>query len=609
MKKIHHIPHIVALFVVAATLLQLQNVTAPTPETTPPSIVPVAISVLPLPLPSTSDPLGVLSTTKNIPTATVKNEVTADSKLPTLANKNAASDPEILQNPPTSYAGMSVSAREIITPSGQSYPNRVYETFLVPNDPLYNQWWVTPMGMTSVWDATSFASQVKIAVIDTGFALNHQEFTNRWATNNGELGIALSEGANDLNCTDRGLALNQSCNNIDDNYDGIVDNESGATSRQNPSKRNCTSLGLPLNKNCNNIDDDGNGYIDDWRGWDFANFDASAQAGETNPTGSGTAHGTTVTGILGATGNNGVGIAGVNWYAKILPLQALNDDSYGDTYTVSNAVRYAADQGADIISISLGTSADDPYMRLAILYALDRGSIVVAAAGNDGCNCIAFPANYPEVLAVGAISPSGTPATFSSYGANLDILAPGQSMVSPTYSSSNLSSAYATVSGTSFATPYFSGLLGLAKASQPTASWEELIGALFENSNKAGLSAISPRSDTLGFGITRSSTMLNRIRSPHSTLLRYQFGGGTILGSTRAYQCDSSTVPSTRYYQLTRSGQYRYTANLRELSKAIASGWTAQQIATTCIGLPGDSVNTTRTIDIPRELLNLQIKQ
>ena len=609
MKKLPFLPSILALFLLLVVLLQISRIPAPYAGTSLPPLASPRTTSLPLPMPNSSDPLGVLAVPARSgeehsdPTTTVSLDTTAPEKVAVVSTA------EPVHTPPSIYAGMSVSSDEIITPSGESYPNRVYETFLTPNDPLYNQWWVAPMGMASVWDATSFASTVKIAVIDTGFGLNHQEFTNRWATNGGELGTTTTEGPNDLNCTDRALALNQSCNNIDDNYDGIVDNESGATTRQNPSKRNCTTLGIAMNKNCNNIDDDGNGYVDDWRGWDFANFDASVQAGETNATGSGTTHGTTVAGILGATGNNGAGIAGVNWYAKILPLQALNDDSYGDTYTVSNAVRYAADQGAHIISISLGTSADDPYMRLAILYALDRGSIVVAAAGNNGCNCISYPANYPEVLAIGAVAPNGAPASFSSYGANLDILAPGQSMVSPTFSSTNQTSAYATVSGTSFATPYLSGLLGLAKASQPSASWEELIGAMFEKSNKSGLSASTPRTDTLGFGITSSSAMLNRVRNPYSSIMRHQFGGGTILGSARAYQCDSATIPSTRYYQLTKSGQYRYTANSRELSKAIASGWTAQQIATTCIGLPGDSVTATHVIDIPKETLNTAIKQ
>lgn len=555
------------------------------------------------------------------PQNTVSTQTTNDTPqlgLPSSSSANRAVSsvpgPQIIEQKPVetttarSEIGAIKTIEKIITKDGKEYPLRTYKTMITPNDPSANQWWVAPNGMNSVWDIPAGSTPVKIAVIDTGFALSHQEFSGRWAINAGESGVAASELPSDLNCTDQGVALSKSCNNIDDNFDGIVDNETGATTQQNPSKLNCTAQSLPLNKSCNNIDDDNNGYVDDYRGWDFSNFDANPQAGEINPTGSGTTHGTMVAGILGATGNNGVGVAGVNWNAQILPIQAMDDNGYGDTYTVSEAVYYAADQGAQIISLSLGTSSNDPYLRQAILYALDRGLIIVAAAGNDGCNCISYPANYPEVIAVGATAPNGNPAGFSSYGAQLDILAPGQSMATSAYSAANQTSAYTTASGTSFATPFVAGLLGLAKASQPNAAWEEITGAMFENSDRKTLTPAAPRSDVLGFGSVRAHTMLDRLRTPNFSLQRYQFSGGTILGSPRSYQCEN-TIPASKVYELTKAGSYRYTANLRSLSKSISEGWVANDVAYSCIGLPTDTVGLLRLVDLPSEIRNLRIKQ
>lgn len=473
--------------------------------------------------------------------------VTTPAPMP--SPSTAASGVAPLLTEPPAKDGARKEGDKIITEDGREFPLRIYKTALTPNDPLYNQWWVAPNNMTAVWDIPAGARTTKVAVIDTGFALNHQEFAGRWAINQGEAG--------------------------------------------------------PLSTN--GLDDDDNGLVDDWRGWDFTAFDNSVQAGETNPSGTGTTHGTMVSGVLGATGNNGVGVAGVNWFTSILPIQALDDDDYGDSYTVGQSVYYAADQGADVINLSLGTSADDPYLRLAIRYAIDRGSVVVAASGNDGCDCISYPANYPEVVAVGAINPSGNPTTFSSYGAQLDLLAPGQSMTSAFWTPANQTSSYANnIAGTSFASPFTAGLLAYGRMLQPDAVWEEIIGTMLENSDRRTLTAGAPRSNTLGFGVARANTMLSRLTTPNTSAIRYQFGGG-MLGSGRAYQC-FGTIPGSFIYELSKNGVYRYTANLRELSKAVNSGWTSRHIGYTCIGLPTDDVDVLRIIDLPKEIRNVQSK-
>lgn len=497
-----------------------------------------------------------------------------------------------------------------ITETGETYPLRTYQALLTPNDPLPSQWWTTQTSLAPAWNygtAGSGSYTPAIAIIDSGFALAHEEFAGRWHQSDGEQGATTLQAPSQLNCTDRNLALDQSCNNIDDDFDGIVDNESGTTSIENPSWLNCTDRSLALDKSCNRIDDDNNGFIDDVTGWDFSNYDHSVQTGETNPAGEGTLHGTLVTGALGATGNNSVGIAGVNWSATLLPLQALDDDGYGNTLTVARAIYYAADQNVDIINISLGASAEDPYLRQAIAYALDRDIIVVAASGNDGCDCITYPARYPEVLAVGAFGESLSPSTFSNYGAELDLLAPGENFTLPAWSASNSTTGYlGGAAGTSFAAPYVSGLLGLIKSHQPTASWGELVAALLETSDRRSLTGASPHSTTFGYGYVRADTPLARVTTPATPGMRYTFGPvmpTDTLDSFRVHQCDAY-APATLLYELTSGNIVRYTASKLTLHRAQQTGWTKTRAFPVCVGLSHDQPSSVRTINLLSELHN-----
>ncbi len=154
----------------------------------------------------------------------------------------------------------------------------------------------------------------------------------------------------------------------------------GPTAQQGPAP-NCTSRGLSLDKSCNNLDNDGDGYPSDWRGWDFGSNDNLPQAGATAPGNSAAFHGTFTAGVAAASGNNAKGVAGVDWNAKIMPLQALDDTGVGYTDSIAAAVRYAADHGANVINLSLGSTYNDSYLQQQIDYAISRGVIVVAAAG------------------------------------------------------------------------------------------------------------------------------------------------------------------------------------------------------------------------------------
>lgn len=488
------------------------------------------------------------------------------------------------------------------------YPLRTYRT-LATNDPNGTQWWTTGSGLDTAWNIGAGARSTTVAVIDTGFALQHEEFSGRWATNSGEQGMASSESPSKLNCTDQNLALDRSCNLIDDNYDGLVDNESGVTTLENPSRRNCTDRSATLDKSCNLIDDDSNGYIDDVTGWDFANNDPNVQAGEVNPDGSGTDHGTETTGILAATGNNGKGIAGVNWSTNVLPLQAIDDLGYGNTLTVARAIYYAADRSVDVISISLGADEEDPYLRQAVQYAINKGSVVVAASGNDGCDCISYPARYPEVFAVGSYNSSTQPSSFSSYGANLDILAPGENMRAPTWTKANPTAGYVSgIAGTSFATPYVSGLLALARSHHPDASWGDLQNALLSTASHAGLSAATPFAPKLGSGYTRAGSYLTRATTPAQPGMRYLFGPVnrlTALGSDAVYDCrPENSFPTAMLYKITEASSSYYSVDTLASIDAVQNGGSSQVISRVCVALLGDAPKTTRVIDLFREIEN-----
>lgn len=309
--------------------------------------------------------------------------------------------------------------------AGTSYTEYPYTALLSPSDTLQtSQWHLTNIGARGTWDRWTGSSTTTIAIIDTGFALSHEDLSAKWKLNSAEM---------------------------------------GSTAVQGPAP-NCTSQGLALDKRCNNIDDDSNGYTDDWRGWDFVAGDNTPQAGSQYPSGAGAHHGTYVAGLAAAQSNNSKGVAGIDWGAQILPLQVLDDNGNGYTSEVAEAIEYAANAGADVINLSLGSPYDDATVRAKIAYAQSLGVTVVVAAGNEGCaGCITYPANYPEVIAVGASNQQDTRASFSSWGANLDLVAPGAGgLCSTTWSVLNGLSGYScSGQGTSYAAPIVSGAAAL----------------------------------------------------------------------------------------------------------------------------------------------------
>ncbi len=209
----------------------------------------------------------------------------------------------------------------------------------------------------------------------------------------------------------------------------------------------------------NGLDDDFNGYIDDVNGYDFYNFDAFPDDDNS--------HGSHVAGIAAAATNNGVGVAGVSWGAKIMALKALNYNGNGSTADLAEAVYYAVDNGAKVINMSLGipwTSwpCNYPDIETAFTYAVNHNVLLVVAAGNDGKYGVSCPGAYDQAMAVGSTDSSDNRSSFSNYGPRLDIAAPGSSIYS-TWSNGT----YGTKSGTSMATPHVAGLAALVWGMAP----------------------------------------------------------------------------------------------------------------------------------------------
>lgn len=168
-------------------------------------------------------------------------------------------------------------------------------------------------------------------------------------------------------------------------------------------------------------------------------------------------HGCAVTGVIAANIGNGTGIAGIAPNAQIMPLRVLNAQGVGSYSQVASAIVYAVDQGARVINLSLGGSSPSTTLENAVNYAVSRGAILVAASGNSGTQGVFYPAAYAPVIAVGSVDPDLQQSSFTSYGPELDVLAPGRDILTTL-----MDGSYGLKSGTSYAAPHVSALAALA---------------------------------------------------------------------------------------------------------------------------------------------------
>ena len=210
-------------------------------------------------------------------------------------------------------------------------------------------------------------------------------------------------------------------------------------------------------------------------------------------------HGTHVAGTIAQRTNNGVGVAGVAFEARLMPLKVLDRSGIGTSADIADAIRWAADHGAKVLNLSLGGPGYSAVMERAVAYARQKGAVVVCAAGNAGTGQVSYPAAYAGAVAVGAVGPDGQLAPYSSWGEALDIVAPGgntklgpgSGILQATIDRMDFRRpVLAEYQGTSMATPHVAGVAALLFAAGARTP-DEVEKALFEGAESGG--AWTPR--------------------------------------------------------------------------------------------------------------------
>jgi subtilisin family serine protease len=276
----------------------------------------------------------------------------------------------------------------------------------LPDDPrLPEQWNMARIGMPAAWDVVTDTAALVISTLDSGVKRDHPDLQGRLWQNAGE---------------------------------------------------------IPNNSR----DDDQNGYVDDLSGWHFYHVVSGGQStpGQNADVEDDNGHGTHVAGVIAAAGNNTIGVAGIAWHTRLMPVRVLDSDGLGWESDVIQGLSYAIANGARVINLSLGLSEPSPALADAVARAEAQGVLIVAAAGNDG-GAVLYPAAYPSVLSVGASNQADLRAGFSAHGARLDLLAPGVDILS-TWNGV----PYFLRSGTSMAAPHVAGVAGLLMAHMPAIS-------------------------------------------------------------------------------------------------------------------------------------------
>ena len=361
-----------------------------------------------------------------------------------------------------------VKRYEAATQVEYAEPDFVYVASATPNDPSFTKLWgLHNTGQTGgvsdadvdaseVWDETTGGETV-VAVIDEGVDINHPDLKNNVWVNPGEVAG-------------------------------------------------------------NGVDDDKNGYVDDVNGYDFVNNNASVY--DPDPlTGEGDEHGTHVAGTIAAEGNNGTGVVGVNWRAKVMPLKFLGPTG-GYTSDAVEAINYALANGVKISNNSWGGGGYSQTLRDTIAKADAAGHLFVAAAGNGGADGVGdnndatahYPSSYdvPNVVSVAATDSRDALAGFSNYGGtSVDLAAPGVGILSTLPKNT-----YGSYSGTSMATPHVAGTAALLKSRDAALDDAGLKAKLLQStdgkSSLSGKTATGGRLNAVGaMGIKLSELSLN----------------------------------------------------------------------------------------------------
>jgi len=310
-------------------------------------------------------------------------------------------------------------------------PIPVIHLFVEPNDSLYNQQpYLQQIKADLAWDihkGENGEEEVVIAIVDSGTEWDHEDLVDNIWQNMGE----------------------------DFDGDGKTLEYTGSEWIFDPDDEN-------------GIDDDSNGYIDDFIGW---NFLSSGNDPYPIPGTYKWWHGTLMGGYVSATTNNNIGVASISWNLSIMPIQA---GWFNSTLQAYNAIIYAAENGADVITNSWGHYWYSQASHEAITYAMEQGSIIVASAANENKFRNNYPATYPGVLGVAALNHLDEKASYSNFGPDIAVSAPGGDgdyKLLTTY----VNNSYTPKMGTSVATPIVAGLLGLVRSYHPDWTSDQVI--------------------------------------------------------------------------------------------------------------------------------------
>lgn len=267
----------------------------------------------------------------------------------------------------------------------------------------------------------------------------------------------------------------------------------------------------------NGIDDDGNGLIDDWKGWDFHNNNNDSRGPDP--------HGSHVAGIVGAKTNNNIGIAGIaggwgNSSDGVKMLICGVGDTTPNGAILDDAIIYAAQMGVKVIQMSVRVPFSSA-IEAALQMAHDTyGVSIVVAAGNSGLPPVAYPASSEFAMAVGATSYSQSRASFSSFGLDLFLVAPGENIYS-----TRMNNQYLSDNGTSFAAPIVSGVVALMYSVNPCLSNIQVRDILKQTANTVGnynynsIAADPGRNFQMGYGMVNPHKAVKAAQDLYSTTL------------------------------------------------------------------------------------------